>query len=160
MEQKNEQRIDLSQIEVWQALNDPEVLKRCIPLCESVKRVGEREFHIAMVAAIGPVRARFTAKLEYTQLQAPDSCSMVFEASGGSAGFSRGSAELALIPQGNSTLLTYQVKAQVGGKLAQIGSRLVDAAARKIADGFFAKFNEAVLTPPPADIVPHPAKAV
>ena len=151
MELKSEQRIRLGQLEVWRALNDPDVIKQCIPLCESVQKVADREFTVVMVAAIGPVRANFTAKLLYTELQVPHSCSMVFEAQGGPAGFGKGDAQLALIPEGKATLLTYHVNAQVGGKLAQIGSRLVDATARKIADEFFAKFKEVVATPEAAD---------
>jgi carbon monoxide dehydrogenase subunit G len=144
MELKSEQRINLPQRQVWQALNDPEVLKRCIPQCESVEKVNEREFRVVMMAAIGPVRARFTAKLEYTKVEAPDSCSMMFVGQGGTAGFGKGEAQLILIPENNATLLNYRVNAQIGGKLAQIGSRLVDATARKMADDFFTKFNEVV----------------
>jgi carbon monoxide dehydrogenase subunit G len=142
MELKSEQRINLPQRQVWQALNDPDVLRRCIPQCESVEKVNEREFRVVMMAAIGPVRARFTARLEYTKVEAPDSCSMMFEGQGGTAGFGKGEAQLVLIPETNATVLNYRVNAQIGGKLAQIGSRLVDATARKMADDFFTRFSE------------------
>jgi carbon monoxide dehydrogenase subunit G len=145
MELKSEQCINLPQRQVWLALNDADVLKRCIPQCESVEKLSEREFRVVMLAAIGPVRAKFTARLEYTKLEAPDSCSMMFEGQGGTAGFGKGEAQLVLVPEGNATILKYLVKAQIGGKLAQIGSRLVDASARKIADDFFTKFNEVVV---------------
>ena len=92
MELKSSQRINLSAAEVWNALNDPDVLKLCIPMCESVERISEREFRVSMMAVVGPVRAKFTAKLEYTKLDAPHSCSMVFDGQGGSAGFGKGEA--------------------------------------------------------------------
>ena len=102
--------------------------------------------------------ARFTAKLEYTKLDAPHSCSMVFEGQGGPAGFGKGEAQLVLTPEGGVTVLSYHINAQIGGKLAQIGSRLVDATARKMADDFFAKFNDVVVASRPA--IPAPAEAV
>jgi uncharacterized protein len=145
MELENEQHINLGQSDVWRALNDPEILKLCIPLCDSVQKIGDREFRVSMVAAVGPVRAKFNVKLEYTKLDPPASCSLVFEGQGGPAGFGKGEAQMTLAPDGTATVLRYHVKAQVGGKLAQIGSRLVDATARKIADEFFAKFNAAVV---------------
>jgi carbon monoxide dehydrogenase subunit G len=145
VELRSEQRIELTPGEVWESLNDPNALKLCIPLCESVQKISEREFRVAMMAAVGPVRARFTAKLEYTKLDAPHSCSMVFEGQGGPAGFGKGEAQLVLTPEGGATVLSYHINAQIGGKLAQIGSRLVDAAARKMADDFFAKFNDVVV---------------
>jgi carbon monoxide dehydrogenase subunit G len=147
MELDNEQHINLGRSDVWQALNDPEILKLCIPLCDSVQKINDREFRVSMVAAVGPVRAKFNVKLEYTKLDLPASCSLVFEGQGGPAGFGKGEAQMTLTPDGAATVLRYHVKAQIGGKLAQIGSRLVDATARKIADEFFAKFNAAVVAP-------------
>jgi uncharacterized protein len=144
MELKNEQHINLGQGDVWRALNDPEILKLCIPLCDSVEKISDREFRVSMVAAVGPVRAKFNVNVKYTKLDPPASCSLVFEGQGGPAGFGKGEAQMTLAPDGTATVLGYHVKAQVGGKLAQIGSRLVDATARKIADEFFAKFNAAV----------------
>jgi uncharacterized protein len=149
MELENEQHINFGQSEVWQALNDPEILRLCIPLCDSVQKIGDREFRVTMVAAVGPVRAKFNVKLVYTKLDPPASCSLVFEGQGGPAGFGKGEAQMTLTPDGAATVLRYHVKAQVGGKLAQIGSRLVDATARKIAEEFFAKFNAAVVAQRP-----------
>jgi uncharacterized protein len=149
MELDNEQYINLGQRDVWQALNDPEILKLCIPLCDSVQKISDREFRVSMVASVGPVRAKFNVKLEYTELDPPASCSLVFEGQGGPAGFGKGEAQMTLTPVGAATVLRYHVKAQVGGKLAQIGSRLVDATARKIADEFFAKFNAAAVAARP-----------
>jgi uncharacterized protein len=153
MELENEQHINLGQGDVWRALNDPEILKLCIPLCDSVEKISDREFRVSMVASVGPVRAKFNVKLEYTKLDPPASCSLVFEGQGGPAGFGRGEAQMTLTPDGAATVLRYYVKAQVGGKLAQIGSRLVDATARKIADEFFVKFNAAVVAQRPESVV-------
>jgi uncharacterized protein len=149
MELKNEQHINLGQGDVWRALNDPEILKLCIPLCDSVEKISDREFRVSMIAAVGPVRAKFDVNLKYTKLDPPASCFLVFEGQGGPAGFGKGEAQMTLAPEGTNTVLRYHVKAQVGGKLAQIGSRLVDATARKIADEFFAKFNAAVVAQRP-----------
>lgn len=145
MELHGEQRISLGRQAVWDALNDPGVLKSCIPMCESVEKDGDNEFRIAMMAAVGPVRARFKATMKYAQVDAPRACTMVFEAQGGPAGFGKGDAKLTLAEDGPVTVLGYRVSAKVGGKLAQIGSRLVDAAAAKVADEFFARFNEVVV---------------
>jgi len=139
-----EERIPATQGETWAALNDPEILKACVPGCESIERMAENEYQVLMVARIGPVSARFKGKLALSDLNPPHSYAIAFEGQGGAAGFGRGSAQVQLAPEGEATLLTYQVKANVGGKLAQIGSRLVDAAARKISQDFFAAFNAKV----------------
>jgi carbon monoxide dehydrogenase subunit G len=144
MEMSGEERIAASQADTWAALNDPEMLKACVPGCESIERLGEEEFQVLMVARIGPVSAKFKGKLTLSDLKPPNSYALAFEGQGGAAGFGKGSANVQLSPEGEGTLLRYQVKASVGGKLAQIGSRLVDAAARKISQDFFAAFNEKV----------------
>jgi len=159
MELNNEQRIGLSRCEVWDALNDPEILKVCIPLCDSVQKINDREFHVSMVAAVGPVRAKFNVKLQYTEMDPPASCCMIFDGQGGPSGFGKGEARVTLTADNQVTVLRYQVKAQVGGKLAQIGSRLIDATARKIAEEFFAKFNAAVVATRPAVAEPAPEEA-
>lgn len=142
MEMSGEERIPASQAETWAALNDPEVLKACVPGCESIERVAENEYQVLMVARIGPVSAKFRGKLALSDIKPPDSYALAFEGQGGAAGFGKGSARVQLSPDGDGTLLRYQANASVGGKLAQIGSRLVDAAARKISQDFFATFNE------------------
>ncbi len=153
MELKGEQRIHLGRRKVWEALNDPEILKQCIPLCDSFERLRDGEFQFSMVAAVGPVRAKFKGKIVYTKVDIPVSCSMTFQGQGGAAGFGNGEAAVTLADEVGMTLLSYQAKAQVGGKLAQIGSRLVDAGARKIVDEFFAKFNDVVVRAhPPAEM--------
>ena len=144
MEMTGEERIPAPQSRTWAALNDPEILKACVPGCESIDPVAENEYQVLMVARVGPVSARFKGKLTLSDIKAPESYSIAFEGQGGAAGFGKGSARVQLAPDGEGTLLRYDVKANVGGKLAQIGSRLVDAAARKIAEDFFAAFNEKV----------------
>jgi uncharacterized protein len=142
MEMSGEERIPASQADTWAALNDPEILKACIPGCESIERVAENEYQVLMVARVGPVSAKFKGKLALADINPPDSYSLAFEGQGGAAGFGKGSAQVRLAPEGDGTLLRYQAQASVGGKLAQIGSRLVDAAARKVSHDFFAAFNE------------------
>jgi uncharacterized protein len=144
MEMSGEERIAATQAATWAALNDPEMLKACVPGCESIENVAANEFQVLMVARIGPVSAKFKGKLALSDLDPPNSYAIAFEGQGGAAGFGKGSAQVQLAPDGEGTLLRYQVKASVGGKLAQIGSRLVDAAAKKISQDFFAAFNAKV----------------
>ena len=144
MEMSGEQHIPLPQQRVWEALNDPEILKACIPGCETIDRVAENEYKVAMTAAVGPVKAKFSGKLLLSGISAPNSYSLAFEGSGGAAGFGKGSAQVNLAPEGGGTLLTYRATASVGGKLAQIGSRLIDGVAKKMADDFFIRFNKTV----------------
>ena len=144
MEMKGEQLVPASQADTWAALNDPEILKVCVPGCESIERVTDNEYAVRMTARVGPVAAKFKGKLTLSDLKPPQSYRIAFEGQGGVAGFGKGGAQVQLAPEADGTRLTYQVKASVGGKLAQIGSRLVDAAARKLADDFFAAFNEKV----------------
>ena len=150
MDMNGEQLIPLPRQRVWEALNDPETLKRCIPGCESIERVSDTEYKIAMTAAIGPVKAKFSGKLTLSDLDPPESYSIAFEGSGGAAGFGKGGAKVVLAPEGDSTRLVYTANATVGGKLAQIGSRLIDGVAKKMSEDFFAKFNQ-VVAPPPAE---------
>jgi carbon monoxide dehydrogenase subunit G len=151
MEMTGEQLIAAPQQRVWDALNDPEVLKACVPGCESIELRAENEYEVLMTARVGPVSAKFRGRLSLSDIRAPDSYSIAFEGQGGAAGFSKGSARVALKAEAVSgspgTLLGYAVQAHVGGKLAQIGSRLVDMAAKKVADDFFAAFNAKVSIP-------------
>jgi carbon monoxide dehydrogenase subunit G len=139
-----EQLIPLPQQRVWEALNDPAILKACIPGCESIEKVSDTEYKVAMTAAVGPVKARFSGKLLLSDLDPPRAYSLAFEGSGGAAGFGKGTAKVSLEPDGDSTRLVYKASATVGGKLAQVGSRLIDGVARKMADDFFARFNQTV----------------
>jgi uncharacterized protein len=143
MEMKGEQLIQASQQATWDALNDPEVLKACVPGCESIEPTGMNEYQVLMVARVGPVSAKFKGKLALSDVVPPQSYAISFEGQGGAAGFAKGGARVSLQAESpQSTRLAYDVKANVGGKLAQIGSRLVDAAAKKVADDFFRNFND------------------
>jgi carbon monoxide dehydrogenase subunit G len=144
MEMSGEQLVPAPQKVVWHALNDPEMLKQSVPGCESIERIGDNEYQVLMVARVGPVSAKFKGKLALSDVKPPDSYSISFEGQGGPAGFAKGGAHVRLSPDGEKTRLNYDVKASVGGKLAQIGSRLVDAAAKKVADDFFRNFNQKV----------------
>jgi len=136
----------------WRALNDPEVLKACIPGCESVERVSDNEYRLTMTARVGPVSARFTGRIVLADIVAPTSYTLSFEGQGGAAGFAKGEARVTLAADEPGTRIDYQVKSQVGGKLAQIGSRLVDGAAAKVADDFFARFVDRFGKPPAAAV--------
>jgi len=142
MEMSGEQLIPASQQKVWDALNDPEMLKACVPGCEAIEPAGDNAFQVFMVARVGPVSAKFKGKLTLSDIHPPQSYSIAFEGQGGAAGFAKGGAQVRLSEKNSQTLLAYDVKASVGGKLAQIGSRLVDAAAKKIAGDFFRNFNQ------------------
>jgi uncharacterized protein len=147
MEMSGEQLVLAPQRAVWDALNDPEMLKACVPGCESIDKAGENEYVVTMVARVGPVSAKFKGRLLLSDIKPPHSYSLTFEGQGGAAGFAKGGAQVKLSSENNQTKLAYDVKASVGGKLAQIGSRLVDAAAKKVADEFFRNFNRNVGAP-------------
>lgn len=148
MEMTGEQLIPVGQQKVWTALNDPEVLKACIPGCDTIEKVSDNEYKIGMTAAVGPVKAKFAGKLTLQDLNPPNSYALAFEGSGGAAGFGKGGAKVSLTPEGPSaTKLAYSATAQVGGKLAQVGARLIDGVAKKMADDFFKKFNATVAAP-------------
>jgi carbon monoxide dehydrogenase subunit G len=125
---------------VWQALNDPRVLQRCLAGCDTFEADGDNRYRVAMAATVGPVRARFAGKLELRDVQPPTSYALNFEGSGGVAGFGKGSASVVLddVPEG--TRLRYSANAQVGGRLAQVGARLIDGVTRRMADDFFTRF--------------------
>jgi len=141
MELKGERVLAASRDEAWKALNDIEVLKRCVPGCESITPTGENEYEVAMTAAIGPVKSRFKGKMQLADIQAPRAYTLKFDGSGGPAGFARGDAKVELAEiSARETKLVYIANAQVGGKLAQVGSRLIDAASGAMADKFFEAF--------------------
>ncbi len=139
---------------VWHALNDTETLRACIPGCELIEPDGENAYRMVMAAKVGPVSARFTGKMRLSDIVAPHSYTLRFEGSGGAAGFVNGQAQVTLTPDGaGATTLTYAAKAQVGGKLAQVGSRLIDGAAQKLTDDSFTRFVALVSPPLAADAV-------
>ncbi len=141
MEIKGEYHIASDRQTVWDALNDPAVLARCIPGCESLEKQGENEYSGKVAAAIGPVRAKFDTRITLENLNPPESYTLSGETKAGAAGFGRGSAQVQLAEQDGGTLLTYTADFKVGGKLAQVGSRLVVGATRKTADEFFGCFS-------------------
>jgi carbon monoxide dehydrogenase subunit G len=126
----------------WRSLNDPETLKACIAGCESVDRVSDSEYRVVMTARVGPVSAKFNGRIVLSDVVATTSYAMKFEGQGGAAGFAKGDVRVGLKPEGSGTRIEYNAKAQVGGKLAQVGSRLIDGAAAKVADDFFARLVE------------------
>ena len=140
---------------VWAALNNPEVLKACLPGCESVELTAPNEFKVAIKTVIGPLRARFQGSLRMSEVDAPSSCLMHFEGQGGAVGFGKGSANVALRDTPEGTELAYEARAQVGGKLAQVGSRLIDSVAKKMTDDFFKAFRLQLV---PAEAAPDSAK--
>lgn len=142
LEQSGEYRIPASRERVWEALNDPEVLKECIDGCQSLTRVADDRFEGVVRARIGPVNATFRGTVSLVDLKPLESYGLQVEAKGGAAGFGKGEASVTLTETSDGTLLAYGARANVGGKLAQIGSRLVDGAVRKMAESFFAAFTE------------------
>lgn len=155
MEMNGKQLIPVAQDAVWRALNDPAVLKDCIPGCETVERISDEEYAVTLVAAVGPVKAKFKGRMLLKDINPPHSYRLAFEGQGGVAGFGKGEAEVSLAPEGGSTLMSYSAKAQVGGKLAQVGSRLIDGAAKKIAGEFFTAFTRTVAPAAPAQTAPE-----
>lgn len=144
MEMTGERRVAAPQADVWAALNDPEVLKQSIPGCETLERSAENEFTATVALKLGPIKTRFTGRVALSDIDAPNGYRIAGEGQGGVAGFAKGGASVGLSPDGNETLLRYQVQAQVGGKIAQLGGRLIDSTARKLADQFFATFDRIV----------------
>ena len=144
MEILGSQVIPASQQAVWDALNSPEVLKKCLPGCESVELVSPNLFKVVITAAIGPLKAKFNGTLNVTEAVPPQSCVLIFEGQGGAVGFGKGSSSVSLSAVEGGTELKYSAQAHVGGKLAQIGSRLIDSVAKKMSDDFFKAFNKEI----------------
>jgi carbon monoxide dehydrogenase subunit G len=166
MDMTGEYRISAPRQRVWEALNDPETLKAAIPGCEELTRLSDNEMEAKVRAKVGPVSATFTGKVTLSDLNPPISYKIAGEGKGGAAGYAKGGADVSLAEDGADTVLSYQAKADVGGKLAQIGSRLIQGTAKKMADDFFGKFSAMVadrhaaeLAPPPVPPAPPPAEA-
>jgi len=140
MDLTGEYRIAAPREAVWKALNDPEILKQSIPGCEEIQKLSDTEMTAKVTARVGPVKASFAGKVTLSDLDPPNGYKISGEGQGGVAGFAKGGAKVNLEEDGGETVLRYEVQSQVGGKLAQIGSRLIDATARKMADEFFGKF--------------------
>src|SRR5215467_2770283 len=150
MDMTGEFRIPAPRQRVWEGLNDPQILKECIPGCQTIEKLSDTEFAAKVLAQVGPVKANFAGKVTLSDLDPPQSYTIAGEGSGGVAGFAKGSAKVNLDEDGGATLLHYAVQAHVGGKLAQIGSRLIDSVARRMAENFFSRFVAAIVPEKPA----------
>ncbi|HQS10602.1 MAG TPA: carbon monoxide dehydrogenase subunit G, partial [Xanthobacteraceae bacterium] len=144
MEIVGEYRIAAPRETVWKAILDPEMLRACIPGCQELTETGPNAFSAKVQIKVGPVSANFAGTVELQDITAPESCRIVGQGSGGVAGFAKGDAVVTLAEDGEETLLTYKADAQIGGKLASLGGRLIQATARKLADQFFSTFTKAL----------------
>jgi carbon monoxide dehydrogenase subunit G len=145
MDMGGEERIAAPRQVVWEALNDPEILRQCIPGCQTLEQKSPTELIAAVKLKIGPVSANFSGEVTLSDVNPPESYTISGEGKGGIAGFAKGSATVTLVEDGPETLLRYSTTAQVGGKLAQLGSRLIDSTSQKLAGQFFSDFNKAVM---------------
>ena len=151
MDMTGEYRIAASRDKVWAALNDPDVLKASLPGCEALERQADDSFAATVVAKVGPVKAKFSGNVTLSDVKPPEGYTISGEGKGGAAGFAKGGAEVKLAEDGpDATVLTYTAKANVGGKLAQLGSRVIDGTAKKMADEFFDNFRNQLAGPPAA----------
>lgn len=140
MELKDEITINAPMTRVYEALNDPEILKQCIPGCEELIQHSDTELEAIVVLKIGPVKAKFSGQVELDKSGAPDRFSLTGQGNGGAAGHAKGGADVTLVADGDTTILTYDAKAEIGGKLAQLGGRLIQSTAKKLAAKFFKSF--------------------
>ena len=157
MEMSGERLIAAPREAVWAALNDPEVLKACIQGCESIEKISDTEMTATVAAKIGPISARFNGKVTLADLDPPNAYTISGEGQGGVAGFAKGGAKVQLADAEGGTKLAYQVSAQIGGKMAQLGARLIDSVAKSYAESFFTKFSERLAPAPAPEVVPAPA---
>ena len=147
MTMSGEYQLSVPRETVWEKLNDPETLKACIPGCEQLDKVSDTEFQAVATTKIGPVKAKFKGKVTLSDLDPPNGYKISGQGDGGVAGFAKGGATVTLAPKDGGTLLSYNVEAHIGGKLAQLGQRLINGVAKKMADDFFKKFATAVSPP-------------
>lgn len=141
MDMQGSRQLAITQQQAWDALNNPEVLKACIPGCDKVELAGDNQYNIGMGIKIGPVSAKFTGKITLSDIQPPSSYKIMFEGQGGPAGFGKGDSAVSLTPNADGCELAYTVHASVGGKIAQLGQRLIDGAAKAMAEDFFKRFD-------------------
>lgn len=142
MDMQGSRQLAVTQQQAWEALNDPEVLKACIPGCESIEPSGDHAYQLVNAIKVGPVAARFKGTITLTDIQAPRSYTLNFNGNGGAAGFGKGDARVTLVPKDEGCQLDYTANATVGGKIAQVGQRLVDGVAKSMANRFFQRFDE------------------
>ncbi len=141
MEMQGNRPLGVTQQQAWEALNDPETLKLCLPGCDKFELAGDNQYAVRMAVKVGPVSAKFNGKVTLSEIQPPASYKLAFEGQGGVAGHGKGSSAVTLTPREPGCELAYTVQAQVGGKIAQLGQRLIDGAAKSMADDFFKRFD-------------------
>lgn len=154
MDMQGTRQLGVTQEQAWEALNDPETLKGCLPGCDKFESTGDGQYAVTMAVKIGPVSAKFNGKVTLSDIQPPASYKLAFEGQGGVAGFGKGASAVSLTPNDAGCELAYTVQAQVGGKIAQLGQRLIDGAAKSMADDFFKRFDAEMQRrhgPPPAE---------
>ena len=156
MDMTGERRIPAPRSKVWDALNDPEILKASIPGCDSLEMLSDHEMKASASVKIGPIAARFAGRVQLSDIDPPTGYTISGEGQGGVAGFAKGGAQVKLADDGDGTLLSYDVKAQVGGKIAQLGARLIDATAKQMADAFFDRFSQEVAPTPAPELHAEP----
>ncbi len=157
MDMQGSRQLAVTQQQAWEALNDPAVLKACIPGCDSIEATGENAYALVNAIKVGPVSAKFKGSIQLTDVNAPESYTLNFEGSGGAAGFGKGSAKVTLAPNDAGCELGYSVHATVGGKIAQVGQRLIDGVAKSMAESFFKRFDEEMQQRHPAPATPEAA---
>lgn len=158
MEMQGSRTLAVTQQQAWDAINDPQVLRACIPGCESMQADGPDRYTAVLALRVGPVAARFNGKVQLSDVKAPESCTISFDGQGGAAGFGKGSARVRISPLDEGCTLAYDANAQVGGKIAQVGQRLVDGVAKSMAEDFFKRFDEEMARRHPK-AMPEPAAA-
>ncbi len=162
MDMQGNRPLGVTQEQAWQALNDPETLKLCLPGCDKFELIGDNQYAVTMAVKVGPVSAKFNGKVTLSEIVPPVSYKLAFEGQGGVAGHGKGSSAVTLTPNDAGCELAYTVQAQVGGKIAQLGQRLIDGAAKSMADDFFKRFDAEMQRrhgPPPAEPVAAEAPA-
>jgi carbon monoxide dehydrogenase subunit G len=142
MDMQGSRALAVTQEQAWEALNDPDILKACIAGCDKLERTAENQYTVGVAVKIGPVAAKFTGRITLADVKPPESYTLGFDGQGGAAGFGKGEARVKLQPQGTGCELSYSVRAQVGGKIAQLGQRLIDGVARGMAEDFFKRFDQ------------------
>ena len=142
MDMQGSRALAITQQQAWDALNNPEVLKACIPGCDKVEATGENQYAVGVAVKIGPVAAKFSGKITLSDIKPPESYTITFDGQGGAAGFGKGNSQVTLVPKGTGCELSYTVHASVGGKIAQLGQRLIDGVAKSMAEDFFKRFDE------------------
>jgi hypothetical protein len=162
MKMTGEQKIAAPRLQVWEALNDPDVLKQCIPGCQSLEKEDDQRFKATVAIKVGPIGARFAGAVTLSDLDPPSSYVITGEGRGGAAGFAKGGAHVTLLDDDGATLLTYEINADVGGRIAQLGGAIIDATAKRLAGDFFKRFGQIVEAPEesaPADAKPAASSA-